>query len=360
VIGDKEGHGIPYDFRQRMAFYLPGWRYYVAAGRREHRSCRASVWRLFDANGRNAPVLTMDPTLETRGLASLTLRRNPHYQVNPRTDPLEAWHWHRIMRDCVGPAPDPAEARRRLSGHIERNRLRDYDKCYVFATGPSLARAVERDWSDGARVVCNTIVRDKMLWSHIRPHFIVAADAAYHFGFTAHAKAFRADLNARLGETETLFLYPAEFHSLCWREFRERRARLVPVPETSHKDLDNDLLRRFEFPGLGNVIARLLVVASTVSDNIFLWGFDGRGPKDKLFWQNSDKHSYPELIDGLKTAYPAFFSHYLPRDDKQAYIRNYFGDELDERLTAAEHHGKKFVMMHKSWTPTLQKRYEGA
>ena len=35
-----------------------------------------------------------------------------------------------------------------------------------------------------------------------------------------------------------------------------------------------------------------------------LWGFDGRAPDDKLFWSNSNKHSYPELMPELIKEHP--------------------------------------------------------
>ena len=123
--------------------------------------------------------------------------------------------------------------------------------------------------------------------------------------------------------------------------------------------MDNNLLENFEFCSLDNVLTYLLVVGGTLSDTVLMWGFDGRAPDDTLFWKNSERHTYPELMDSLTRAYPAFFQHYVPTEDQQKYVRTAFGDRLEASLKLAEGRGRRFIMMHKSWTPTLQRRYQG-
>jgi hypothetical protein len=109
---------------------------------------------------------------------------------------------------------------------------------------------------------------------------------------------------------------------------------------------------------MGNVLPLLLLpLACSFSQKVYLWGFDGRGPEDKLFWRNSAKHSYPEYIPELQRAHPAFFSYNLPKENLNKYVQQVHGDVLEAELTKAEEKGWKFFMMHKSWTPTLQKRY---
>jgi hypothetical protein len=87
-----------------------------------------------------------------------------------------------------------------------------------------------------------------------------------------------------------------------------------------------------------------------------LWGFDGRAPDDKSFWANSNKQSYPELMDGLRAEHPAFFSTLVPAGRETEYVKNVHGDALERRLQRAEANGFQFVMMHFSWTETLNRR----
>ena len=110
-------------------------------------------------------------------------------------------------------------------------------------------------------------------------------------------------------------------------------------------------------PNLGNVLNILLLpLACSLSKSVWLWGFDGRAPDDKLFWANSSKHSYPELLPELQQEHPAFFRTFVPKDKENSYVTAVHGDELDRRLIDAERDGYEFVMMHASWTHTLNKR----
>lgn len=309
-------------------------------------------WRTF---------LSMRPVLQfdaTQSEVRLLRCRNVTFDVDPERNPDEGWAWCRFSRFVLPKPSIEADAHSRFRARVERLRHSGHEKCYLFGTGPSLAGAIDRDWSDGYRVVCNTIVRDDCLWRHIDPHFIVAGDAIYHFGFTPFARAFRADLAKRLRESDAFFVFPRLFSSLVQREFSEFADRLIPVPFGWHQDIHVDLARTFRVPRLGNVLNLLLLpLGCTLSRDVRLWGFDGRAPDDKLFWSNSSMHSYPELMDSLQQAHPAFFRHHVPADRPTSYAQRVHGDQLETALANAEAKGWRFTMMHRTWTPTLQKRY---
>ncbi|EHJ12545.1 hypothetical protein CWATWH0003_2739 [Crocosphaera watsonii WH 0003] len=281
---------------------------------------------------------------------------NLDYLLNPD----EGYVWHQLINlvsDTID--NDITESKKRFVKRVKSLQQESLDKCYVFGTGPSLEKAINRDWSDGYRVVCNTIVRDQELWNHINPHFIVAGDTIYHFGFTQFAKAFRQDLAKRLDESQAMFIYPAVFHNLVKREFKDFSDRLIPIPINSHnKRIHTDLTGHFYLPDLGNILPLVLLpVACTMSKKVGLFGFDGRAPDDKLFWRNSNKHTYLEYMPDLQKAHPSFFNHHLSKSDKNKYVKSVHGDILDEKLIDAERDGWQFIMLHKSWTPTFQKRY---
>ncbi|MCW1959910.1 MAG: hypothetical protein KIH64_015460 [Mycobacterium sp.] len=234
---------------------------------------------------------------------------------------------------------------------------------YLFGTGPSLGLAGARSFRDGTTVVCNTIVRDAALWHQLKPAFFTAGDAIYHFGHTDHARAFRLDALRRLEESEgrTLFVYPAPFDVIVRSEFQDVEEVLVPIPWGEHTDITVDLLREYALPQVGNVLnALLLPLGCTLSNDIRLWGFDGRAPTDSGFWSNSSRHAYPELMQSLRDSHPAFFAELVPRGNESRYVNQVHGDLLDERLSEAEDRGFRFELLHPSWTPTLQKRYYGS
>jgi hypothetical protein len=280
------------------------------------------------------------------------------YNVDYKRTPHEGWNWHTLADYLFFDKKVIKKSKDRFIKSITNNLGENKDKCYIFGTGKSLEKAVSHDWSDGYRVVCNTIVRDEELWSHINPHYIVAGDAIYHFGHSEFSRAFRKDLLKRLTESNAKFIYPASFHALVFREMNSIQEQLIPVPNGTSKEFYHGLIPDFKLPSLGNVLPLLLLpVACTLSKNTSMLGFDGRAPDDKLFWSNSIKHSYPELMGNLQNAHPKFFEHYLKDQRPENYTKNVHGDELDSLLTQAELIGWKFILMSKSWTKTLQKRF---
>lgn len=280
------------------------------------------------------------------------------YDVDFKKIAHEGWNWHALADYIFYDKNAIKKSNKRFLESVINIKKENKDKSYIFGTGKSLEKAINHDWSDGYRVVCNTIVRDKELWSHINPHYIVAGDAIYHFGHSEFSRTFRKDLLKRLTESNTKFIYPASFHALVLREMNGIQDQLILIPKGISKEFYLGLIQNFTLPNLGNVLPLLLLpVACTLSKNINMLGFDGRAPDDQLFWSNSTKHSYPELMNSLQDAHPKFFEHYLQDQRPENYTKQVHGDELDNLLMHAESIGWKFILMSKSWTKTLQKRF---
>lgn len=278
------------------------------------------------------------------------------FDVDQRRNPMDGWAWCEASTFANG-TPDLAAGARRFFARAEQIKALGLKRCYLFGTGPSLANAGQRSWDDGIRIVCNTIVRDAELFHHIQPHMIVAGDAIYHFGFTEFAVAFRRDLEARMAECDVLFVYPDYFDAIVQRQFGRFADRLVPIPTGMHSTVHHDMRQEFSTPALGNVLNKLLLpVGCNLSRRIGLWGFDGRAPKDQLFWANSARQSYTELLPTLQAAHPAFFDHFVPKANPEQYVQSVHGDVLEYCLSTAEAQGWQFEMLHHSWTPTLAKR----
>ena len=301
--------------------------------------------------------------VESTAIASSAFRRLPWVvDLDYENNGEDAWALMDLAAALTHrPSPETlATARRTLVDRVAGVNANGPRPAYVFGTGPSLQLARERSFADGTVIVCNTIVRDPELWQHLAPEFLVAADAIYHFGHTPHARAFRADALRRLKESDsrTLFVYPATFDVIVRHEFKDVESLLVPIPVGDHTELSVDLTERYSIPTLGNVLGILLVpLACTLSRDVRLWGFDGRAPTDSGFWSNSSRHSYPELMQSMRDSNPAFFADLVPQHNEAKYFRQVFGDELEQRFTEAEHAGFEFRMLHRSWTPSLQKRY---
>lgn len=335
------------EIRTRAAFFFPSARHDIRVAR------SFSLATLLSP----APVLLFGVTLDE--LPGWTRLHGGIFNVDHLRNPMDGWSWCEAGTYVHGiQGQDIAQAR--LLKHIDAIKAQGFERCYVFGTGPSLERARERDWQDGARVVCNTIVRDGELWHHIKPHIVAAGDAIYHFGFTEFARAFRKDLHERLAESpNVLFVYPDYFDFIVRREFAAFTDRLVPMPNGTQPRVHDSFAVHFSLPPLGNVLNKILLpLGCNLSKHVGLWGFDGRAPKDQLFWSNSQKQSYTELLPTLQAAHPAFFDHFVPRENPEKYVQSVHGDVLEYLLSQAEQDGWTFTMLHHTWTPTLAKRMD--
>jgi hypothetical protein len=281
------------------------------------------------------------------------------FEANPR----DGWELMDLAGVTAGSRKVFVDAGRSVFTDRVRGIRDQHRPVYLFGTGPYLRHAANRSFRDGTVVVCNTVVRDQELWDHLQPAFLVAGDAIYHFGHSPHARAFRSDALRRLRESEgkTLFVYPAIYDVVVRSEFGDVESHLVPIPFGEHTDPTVDLVKEFRLPYLENVLACLLLpLGCTLSQDVRLWGFDGRAPTDRGFWSNSSRHSYGDLMDSLRAAHPAFFESSVPQGREVSYVQKVHGDALDVRLVDAERRGYRFTMLHPTWTATLQKRYHSA
>lgn len=264
----------------------------------------------------------------------------------------EAWIWSEYLHERQPPAQRAAarvESRRRLRLFLDaRPRLK---RAYVFGTGPSLEQAWTRDWSDGYRIVCNTIVNNRALLEHLKPHIVVAGDAAYHFDINRHAAAFRRDLEGALAAHDMLFITRELYGPLLAFHHPDvyRRTLLAEADVGIHFNaLDRLVYHRWPH---GNILnALLLPLGSALADEIGLLGFDGRAPNDHGFWKNAAASTYDALKPSIKTAHPGFFAI-----DFEAYAQAQ-SDNAETLMKAGESMGKRYVCLNDSYIPAFRKR----
>lgn len=284
------------------------------------------------------------------------------FDVDYNQNPDDGWQWHHALEKYTYKSESINKAVDRSLGNFKHylSTIPKCDKAYIIGTGPSLSKARETDWSDGYRIVCNTIVKDPEMWKHVNPHFIVAGDAIYHFGCNDFAISFIEDLKKRLGESNTYFIYPFYFHPFVKRVLREFDEKLIPIPTVKRDLIHISLLFDFRIPDdIGNVLNLLLLpLACTLSKYVYLFGFDGRAPNDKLFWSNSSKHTYEDKLGEIIKQHPKFFEYNVPKQGETKYVNEVHGERLEKILNIAEKEGWSFVMMHKSWTETLNRRFK--
>ncbi len=243
-------------------------------------------------------------------------------------------------------------AHKRFSSYVDS--LPQLDKSYVFGTGPSVETAYDYDFSDGYRIVCNTMIKNRRLMEHIRPHFMVAADGIYHFGLSRYSCRFREDLGEFLARWKCLFMLPEWFCTNFVYHHKGLEEFAVPVPYTS-SSINLRLKERFEVKTLHNVLNQLLLpLASSLSNSVYLLGFDGRKASDSHFWRSTESVNYEDLKPFHQEAYPGFFRN-------MDYVNYAVTQERDAEkiISLGESMGKRYISLNESSNSALHRRYSG-
>ena len=277
--------------------------------------------------------------------------------VDYRNFPNDGWSWHEAL-SIMYPVQESEikDAHQRFLAYHKS--LPDFESSLIMGTGPSLAKSRKLTNLSAFKITCNTIVKDQKLWVDLKPHYIVAGDAIYHFAHNLHATSFRNDLKKALSRHEALFLFPALYYPFLKEEFKDFKHLLIPIPLGNHQQLNTNLLSDFRLPALGNVLNLLLLpLATSITKKVYLLGFDGRKPSDTLFWTNSSDHSYTEYIPDIQKHHPKFFDYFIDDKNPFKYVNKFHGDALDNNLVALEKSGYEFITLAPSYTATMQKRY---
>lgn len=243
-------------------------------------------------------------------------------------------------------------AHQKFIAHI--GSLPSFSKSYLFGTGPSIETAFNYDFSDGYRIVCNTMIKNTSLMAHIKPQFLVAADAIYHFGISRYACQFRKDLESFLNTHRCIFLVPEHYYPNFIFHSRNLESVTVPVPYTTQQ-INLSMKESFEVKSLHNVLNQLLLpLGSSLCDNIYFLGFDGRKQTDRHFWKSTESVNYEDLKPYLQKSHPGFFQgiNYEAYADMQSEIANTI-------MTIGEKIGKNYYSLNESTNKALLKRYIG-
>ena len=236
--------------------------------------------------------------------------------------------------------------------------LASFRKAYVFGTGPSLARATDFSYADGVRIVCNSIVRNPDLLDHVRPHFIAASDFVFHFGPSSYAHQFRDDLVAAMEWTGAYLLIPEQLAPLMLTHYPHIADRTIAVPLTNRFDFRElnrpanvQLMERFTVRTLDSVLNLLMLpVASTLADEVFILGCDGRAPTDAAFWSHHQSSQYGGLMGTVNQTHPGFFE----LDYLDYYAR--YCSHVALVIASGEALGKRYTSLVPSYVPALADR----
>ncbi len=229
--------------------------------------------------------------------------------------------------------------------------VRGYETGYVFGTGPSLEDAFAFDYDGGLRVVCNSIVKNKALLEHIRPHLLVFGDAVFHYSPCRYAAEFRKMMLDVVDEFQCYVLIQDFGVPLFLAHYPQLKDRIIGLPVRG-EEYNFPTLDRFHVRPSQNVMTRcMLPVASSVAEEIFIIGADGRRPDEKYFWTHSSAAQFDDLMQTAVDTHPSFFRDTVYTDYYERHCRI-----LEELFRYGEAMGKSYYALTPSYVPALARR----
>lgn len=262
---------------------------------------------------------------------------------------VEAGTWgtfSTLLRD--EPEDDSEELFRRFRSDVEAA-----TRAYVFATGPSLDKAMEMEFEeDSITIICNSIVRDDALLEHLDPDVLVFADDVFHFGPSEYAARFREDMESTLEQYDCRAIVPKRFQGLMAAHYPH-----LEFIGIEGQNVDEPIFptpNKLEVMSTGNIMTLfMLPIASSLAEEVFIVGADGRKENESYFWEHNDDAQYDDSV--MKTAvdcHPSFFRDRVYTDYYDQHVRT-----LTDFIEYGEASGIKYASLTESYVPCLRDRY---
>jgi len=242
--------------------------------------------------------------------------------------------------------------RERFTAHASRLLEERIEAACVFGTGPSLSAAYDFDFSNTLCIVCNSIVQDERLLDHIQPRFICAGDVVSHFGVSAYAHRFRADLVRALLNRDLHLLTTAPYGFLLLQHYPEI-AHKVFLVEHGPDGPVFDLRATYALPRLDSTLnIHMLPLAATFSKTVWLLGCDGKAPAGDRedFWAHAARAQYHDLVDSSHACHPTFDVH------RQLGTYERYKRSVSTTLREGERQGIVYRSLRPSFIPGIAER----
>ena len=231
-------------------------------------------------------------------------------------------------------------------------RFKHTSRSYIFGTGPSLDDAMAFDLDDDSlKIVCNSIVRNKMMLDHIDPDILVFADPVFHFGPSRYAAQFRDDAIRAIREYDCTCIIPARHLSLMVGRYPETEFMALPTIRTDSPRFpmatDLHVMRTKNIMTL-----YMLPVASALTDCVDIIGADGREEDESYFWEHNESAQYDdEMMRSAVETHPSFFRDRIYTDYYEDHVAT-----LEAMLEYGERQDVRYRNLTHSYIPCLADR----
>lgn len=225
-------------------------------------------------------------------------------------------------------------------------------KTNIFVTGPSFSSYTDYNFgTDSINIVCNTIVKDTEFLEYIGgPNIITFADPVFHFSSCDYAHEFRRLVMETVKKYDSYIAVPASTIPLLIGNYPELKHRIIGLRRAEQMVFPNE-----NFLGAkpsGSIITFLMLpLASSLTNEVYVLGADGRGNSENYFWKHNEKVQLEELKSSVFLTHPSFFRD---RDYVDHYEKHC--KYVEEIINIGEGLGKKYFSLTKSHVPAFSKR----
>lgn len=251
---------------------------------------------------------------------------------------------------------------RSLSKRNYRILLNSVGSCkdaYLFATGPSLDRALNFSFDDNSfKVICNTIVKNKKLLNHIRPQLLTLSDPFFFFGPSRYSADFRKDMLSVVCDYDCYCITHEKYVPLLLVHYPDLESKIIGIPKSEKKKIDFPTIDNFYIPATANILTGfMLPVASVIAQNIYIIGADGGEQTKGHFWKYWNYSSAAQFDDLAQTVAATHPSQLQFRDVIYEKYYKKHCEMLASLIEYGESLGKSYYSLTPSFIPALKQRY---
>lgn len=232
------------------------------------------------------------------------------------------------------------------------NKAASSEKAYLFLTGPSLESYESFSYEKSAlKIVCNSIVKDTAFLNYIGgPDVICFADAFFHFSSCLYSHTFRTRVLEVVEKYRCFVVVPGATVPLLLRNYPQLKPYLIGLNrsrDTNFPDINNLTVK----PTNSVLTFLMLPLATSLAQNIYIVGADGRNKNENYFWKHSGRFQFEDLMESVFLTHPSFFRDRIYVDYYEEHCRT-----IEELIRQGETLGKHYYALTKSFVPALQTR----
>lgn len=248
---------------------------------------------------------------------------------------------------------ESSEKLSRKNFELFMERYRHKKKAYCFVTGPSFDLYDQFTYEkESLKVICNSTVKNDAFLSYIgAPDLLVFADPVFHFSPSEYSAAFRDEVVKVYKKYKPYIAVPFRSMALLLKHYPFLEDRLIGI-KIQRGEFHFPSSKALWLRGSKNILTQfMLPIASSVSDEIYIIGADGRKPEEKYFWKHSKSAQFDDLMQTVFETHPSFFRD---RDYKDYYEEHCAF--LEKLIRYGEERGKRYFSLTPSYIPALKER----